>query len=527
MLDEGGPEQQVAAAQVLAWLKPKTPAVVKALGRLAVDGDAFVRRYAVDALGAIGNAAALGHLIPLLHIEGPLRSRAARSLIRLGANGETVLIKEFDKADWETRGVILETLAQMRGPDAMKTLFTVFKDPELEDLAARGAKTLLVELESAEAAERDAIRKTVLTSLKRVPKRAPESYVVYLVELLGLCRDANCRDVFFSHSGSSQPKAVRAAALRGLAGMELTPAQSRKLLGYLEDDDFVHVVGPTLQVLEGYEPKGAPIAAVLGKLLENPRPEVRSFAMKGLGSFQTATSAELLMPFLGSSDPKVHALASEALGQNPEARDALVKAMTSSRDLEQAHRPFDAVLRLAPQLEQAHIKKLVTFYLKLLQAGNPVRDLVQRILAAADPKVATPMLLDEAKKLRNREQFDRSQAVLQVLASTPEQMHADVRYELALTILLGRGREPDLVEGDPVVGHLCHLIQGGYPLFQRIKKERKLETADALYLGQRFVERLNDERRFGTELLAWLAKKEPDTKESIQAMQKLKVEGLA
>ena len=44
---------------------------------------------------------------------------------------------------------------------------------------------------------------------------------------------------------------------------------------------------------------------------------------------------------------------------------------------------------------------------------------------------------------------------------------------------------------------------------------------------QRFVERLNAERRFGEELLQWIIKQEPEGKASVQALQKLKVEGLA
>ena len=53
MLEDGTPEQKVAAAQVLAYLKPKTAQIVRALGAVATEGDGFLRRYAVDALGAI------------------------------------------------------------------------------------------------------------------------------------------------------------------------------------------------------------------------------------------------------------------------------------------------------------------------------------------------------------------------------------------------------------------------------------------------------------------------------------------
>ena len=106
-------------------------------------------------------------------------------------------------------------------------------------------------------------------------------------------------------------------------------------------------------------------------------------------------------------------------------------------------------------------------------------------------------------------------------------MDAEARYELAVTTLLMRGRDRLAPEGDPVIGHLSHLIRANYKLLGRLKRERMLDHEDLLYIGQRFVERLNEERRFGTEILSWLIEKVPEAKAAIQAMQKLKIEGLA
>ena len=528
MLESGSVEQQIAAAQVFAWLHPRTPSVVKALGHCASSADAIVRPYAVDALAAIGNAASIGFLIPILHVEGPLRSKVARALGALGAEAEKVLVKEFDKADHDTRMVILEILARMRGAEAMKLLFAVLKDPELQNLTEATIKPLreaVAELD-AESEEAVKLRKTLLANLKRIPKKAPGSYEVALLELLNLVKDASCRAIFLGRAGSSNEPEQRCAALKGLVGMELTPAQTTKLLGYLDESDFIHIVGPTLEVLEGMEPSGAQMATAFGKLLQNPRPEVRLFALRGLGNYQTATSAKLLLPFLESEDERVHSLASEGLGSNPEAREALVKMLLAARDLEEAGRPIDALVKIADQLTPGQVKKLVQRFQKLLAADDPVRELVQRVLAAASPDVITPLIRDESHKLRLKQDYRQALVSLQTLAGE-EPMHAEVRYELAITTLLMRGSEPDLTEGDPVIGHLCHLVRDGFPLLQKIKREKQLGTDDVLYLGNRFVERLNEERRFGSDLLAWLIDKEPEAKESIQAMQKLKVEGLA
>lgn len=528
MLETGEAEQQVAAAQVLAWLGPKSPPVVKALGGVATEGDAFLRPYAVDALSAIGNAASLAHLIPILHVEGPLRSKVARALSSMGDAAEKVLIKEFDKADRDTQAVILEILARTRGAEGLKTIFTVLKDPEANDVRGAASSHLTSALAGLAGEEHDEertkIRKLLLANLKRIPKRAPESYRVTLLECLAKVGDPSCRAVFIGAVGTSAPPEVRAAALGGLKGFELTGAQITKLLGFLDEDDFVHIVGPTLEVLRDFEPSGAGTEARLIGLLANARPEVRLFALDRLASFQSAASAKALLPFLANDDPQVHDLASRALGHNPEARDGLVKRFLAARDLQEARRPYDALVAIAPQLTPGQCKKLVTQFLKLLDKTDPVRELCRDILAEAPVDQVVPLLLDDARKKRRAAAYDAAFRVLQALSGGS--LSHDVRYEIALTTLLGRPSDADVSQGDPVIGHLCILVREGFPLLTKLKRE-KLETDSLLYLGQRFVERLNEERRFGFELLNWLIDQSPEAKEAVQAMQKLKVEGLA
>lgn len=529
MLETGEAEQQVAAAQVLAWLGPKSPPVVKALGRVASEGSAFLRPYAVDALSSIGNAASLAQLIPILHVEGPLRSKVARALSSMGDSAEKVLIKEFDKADRDTKAVILEILARTRGAEGLKTIFTVLKDPDATEVHGAASKHLGLALDGlvgdAHEAERTKLRKSMLTSLKRIPKRAPDSYRVTLLDCLAKVSDPSCRAVFVGAVGTTSTPEARAAALGGLKGFELTGAQITKLLGFLEEDDFVHVVGPTLEVLRDFEPSGAPTEAKLITLLGNARPEVRLFALDRLAHYQSAASAKALLPFLENDDPKVHELASRALGQNPESRDGLVKRFLGARDLQEARRPYDALVAIAPQLTPAQCKKLVTQFLKLLGNDDPVRELCRDVLAEAPVDQVVPLLLEHARKKRRAGEYDAAFRVLQALSGSGSLSH-DVRYEIAIATLLGRAADADLSQGDPVIGHLCILVREGFPLLAKLKRD-KLETDHLLYLGQRFVERLNEERRFGSEILTWLIDKSPEAKEAVQAMQKLKVEGLA
>ncbi|MEZ5988563.1 MAG: HEAT repeat domain-containing protein [Planctomycetota bacterium] len=534
MLETGSPEQRVAAAQVLAWLAPKTPQVVKALGGIAEHGDAFLRPYAVEALGAIGNAASLAALIPFLHIEGPIRGKVVRIYAKAGKSAASVLIKEHAKADPVTRSTIIEILAKIRSDDALQLLLGVLKDPGDPAAAERIHQLLVSEISTLDpnaeedAKELDRLRRKLTTLFKTLPKRATQECRAWTLDLLARLSEPSMRTLFVAQAGPKQPQAVRRAALQGLRGMELTPAQTSKLLAFLAEDDFLHVVGPTLEVLDGFEAKGAQAASALSKLLESERPEVRLFALRKLGSFQTATSARLLIPFLDSDDPKFREQTAASLEGNPEAAEGVLKRFVAGRDLDEARRPLGAILRLAPLLKPNHVKKLATRLLELVANEDPVQTLYRQVLSKGAPETVEPILLKEAQKLRKAARHSEALMFLQILSETwGGRLEGDARFELAVTSMLQRRKHPEANEGDPVIGHLCHLLASGYKLLDKLKRETALSTEDLYYLGQRFVERLGEERRFGQDLLTWLVQKEPEAKASVQAMQKLKVEGLA
>ncbi len=534
MLETGSPEQRVAAAQVLAWLKPKTAQVVKSLGQVAQDGDPFLRPYAVDALGAIGNAASLVALIPFLHIEGPIRNKVVRIYAKAGNTAVAVLIKEYAKTDPVTQMTILEILAKVRSDEALGLIYGILKDPGRPGDGERLYRILSTEISNLDLETEDGqkgverLRGQLAAWQKGLPKKITSQSRAWILDLLAQVGDASCRTLFVSQSAPTHAPEVRSVALRGLHGMDLTEAQTSKLLAYLKEDDFLHVVGPTLDVLEELEPKGAQMANSFAKLLEAERPEVRLFAMRMLGRFTTAAAANNLMPFLHSDDPQVHELASKGLGGNPEAAEGVLKIFLAARDLEEVYRPFDALLLLAGHLDTPKLKKLLDRYKLLVAAEDPVREQYRQVLAKADPEQIGPLLGKEAHKLRLAGDFAHALDMLAILAAgRGGQLEGEARYELAVTKMLMRARIPELTEGDPVIGHLCHLLASDFKLLERIKKEEILGPDEVYYLGQRFVERLNAERRFGEELLQWIIQQEPEGKASVQALQKLKVEGLA
>lgn len=528
MLEAGTPEQKVAAIQVLSWLKPKEDRVVKALRTITIEGEGFFKPYAVEALGMIGNNASLSALIPILHQEGPIRTHVIRALSKAGERAEKVLDAEYEKADSTTQAAILEILAQSHGKIAIRRLLEVLKHPPSSFMAETVVgylKRVLSGLEEEE--DKEPFRKTFAQALKKVPKSAAPDYKRHLLELLAEIPSQELRPLFLSNITKTQPPEVRRAALRGLRTLKLTPKQEGQIFGFLKEDDFLNVVGPSLEILEDFKPTGSSQAGMLGKLLTHPHVDVRLFAIRQMGNYKTASSAKQLLPFLQVEDPKVRAEVSQSLGHNPEAIPGLLKILFQGRDLEEASRPLQALTLAAKNLNRNQLKKILTRFVQLIEAGDPVQEYYRQILQDSDPNIIAPLLSNEAHKLKQARKHVLALQVLMTVPTRDGRIPDDIRYEIAINTLLAREEHPSLIEGDPVMGHLTKLLNSGYGIMAKLKKEKALQPKAALYLGTRLIEGLPAQKDLGRQILEWLIETDPESKEAIQASQKLKIEGLA
>ncbi len=528
MLETGTPEQKVAAIQVLAWLKPKEDRVVRALKSITIEGEGFIKPYAIEALGMIGNNASLSALVPILHQEGPIRNHVIRALSKAGERAEKVLDAEYEKVDDTTKAAILEILAQSHGTVAIKRLLEVLKHPPNSFMAETVVDYLKRVLEDlSEEKEKDVFRKTFSQAMKKVPKNASPDYPRHLLELLAEIPSQDQRSLFISKMTKAHPPEVRRAALRGLAPLSLTPKQQDQVFNFLKEDDFLNVVGPALEILKDFQPNGSSHAGLLGKLLTHPHVDVRLFAIRQLGNFKTAASAKQLLPFLQVEDPKVRAQVSESLGGNREAIPGLLKILLQGRDLEEASRPLQALILAAKLLNRVQLKKVLTRFVQLLETGDPVQDYYRRILQESDGTIVAPLLSNEAHKLKQARKHVLALQVLMTIPARDGRIPDDIRYEIAINTLLAREEHPGFTEGDPVMGHITKLLESGFGIMAKLKKEKALQPKDALYIGTRLVEGLPAQRELGRQILERLIETDPECKEAIQASQRLKIEGLA
>src|SRR5690349_4595810 len=103
-LENGKPELQVAAAQILGELKPRESAVGKALEAVFErTSDRRLVRYVLDALAKIGGADAVRTLARSLQAADAVGDQAAHLLAEIGRSAHPILAEQFDSAAVEAR----------------------------------------------------------------------------------------------------------------------------------------------------------------------------------------------------------------------------------------------------------------------------------------------------------------------------------------------------------------------------------------------------------------------------------------
>ncbi|MCC8180196.1 MAG: hypothetical protein LIP23_04695, partial [Planctomycetes bacterium] len=107
-------------------------------------------------------------------------------------------------------------------------------------------------------------------------------------------------------------------------------------------------------------------------------------------------------------------------------------------------------------------------------------------------------------------------------------LNSELRYQLMLATLKisEKSRSRGSRAADPALEHVSRLLAENPREFKaRLLSEKILTDDDYLYLGFHFSERLNEERRFGADLLRHVALRWPRRQSAKLAKQKLQLEG--
>ena len=533
ILEEGTPELKIAACQVIGQLQPKEAPVAKALAeRLSVQ-ESFLTPFVLDALAAIGNQAAITVLVSKLGTGAAIGERVSHLLSQMGAQVTKALEPMFDSGDPETQDRVLAILGRHKDKEALTILrkAVLSADPRISEKPAEVLRGHLSELDDKQRSVlEDGLQKalTAKSAGDLEPFSIAQGLGVY-GELVG----AEARTLLLKLATPKNDPLVRQSALRALEGIELTPAQKKTILSYLPEEDMTHVVRPAMQLLAGETEWNAAAFDLLEPMLEARSEERRLFSLRALVDRHTVSVAKIGIKALLTGVPEFEEAALAALSANPKALEPLRASFVGERNVERARLLAKPLSQLGSGLDATQRKNLVERASKMIAGGDPMGDVYLNLLTDIDFESGCTDLVDKAVRLRRARRLEDCLSLLARMAHA-ERINAEGRYQLAVARLMMDAKEGHPNDaagegntvGDATMGYFSVLIREGFPVLDRVKKEGQLEPDDLFRLARHFATGVAAERRFGGELLHFVATKHGRRKVGEEAKLVLRSEGL-
>lgn len=527
LLEEGTPELKVAAAQVLGELRPQNPPLVQALGKQLTYGDNVLNRCILQALSQIGSEEAVAILVSRLRDVGPTRDLVCHLLGQAGGKAVKVLTRAFEK-EQGLQVVILQILGQYTEAEAISVLRKALLSDD-RSLAATAAEFLAKRLPELSEARRRSFRERLHRAVVKGTDELPPATLAEALAVLRTLDGAASRSLLLKFAGPSHPAQVRKAALTALKGVKLTPTQAGNLLAFVQEGDVDNVVRPTIAALSDHTSWQPAAIRELRRLWSSRREEMKLFAIRALAGTHTEEMAKLYLSHLTGPKPEFREVARTALHSNPKALPVLLRAFQNERNADKAQILAEPLAGLADHFSPARLKSMCEKTARLLGQQDWLGQVYLDLLLAVDPQGAGQQLTDKAVRLRRARRLPEALTILIYLAKV-DVLDMEGRYQMALARLIMDHEEGRagiaLHTGDATMGYIAGLVRDGFPVLERLKKESMLEPEDLLRVGRHFNESIGSERRFGTELLRYVAEKHGKVKAGEEARMMIRAAGL-
>ena len=530
LLDSGDAELQCAVARVLRELKPRDPAVRKALVAALKSPNDTVRLYAVEALAAIDVEPALPYLVPLLGAPDPIRSRVAQILSTAGSAAVKALRDHLDSKDPQVRKGVLDIFGRLKEVDTTDALFAGLLDPDL-DVVRKAAQAYRQRIESMPQAEKGKALKKILEFMESSKVQKAKTPLASCLLIVGALRDPVGAKPVLKYLDRKMPPAVRNHALLALHSLLLEGAGAKavasKLLPLLGEADFNEIVKPALDVLYKI-PLGKDETGRMMKLLASSHGAVRQFALRALGTIGGVAAAGPLIEALLGDDPRHAESAAASLGSNPDFAPLLVRALEKQEDIQKQWKVVNILRTYKNVLDKGSVRKFLAKGLGMLEKKQSGFQAYFEIARSAAPELLKETLLKRGRELLAKGRTEDAERHLRVLERDDL---ASPDSDLALATAQLRGQRLDLTGAGRDRGQAIYLFsklarREGFPFLKKLEKDAGLLTVEGLlYLGFALVERQGAERDAGAGILKLVAKKYGSKEAGKIAKQKLKTQG--
>lgn len=531
MLSDDRADRRYAAAIVLAELKVKDPATIKALAEAVEGEDRRLGRYALQALTEAKAVRTIPLVVRRLVDPDPeLRHAAEMFLLAVGDAATDELQRQLKDGLPELRRAAASVLSKLGGRTGLDVLVDSIDgtDPAQLD-QTRAALARAVATLDGRSAQAFATKLQARCS-KCVAKGDVEGASTIL-RVLGELKDVDTSRFLQGFAGADQPPAIRRGALGGLA-RTLSEGRAGKarealvgeLLGCLFEDDYENVVRPALAALHGCPMTPAHEKALV-KLLDAPQVSARQLAIRKLGELGTAAAAKALVRVLAAGDHASRGAAREATAKLPKVAPLLVDALLEATTADAARAIATALRSRAAELGPADRARLAEGALDALVGGLSRADAMAEIARHASGSILCETAVERARKLKKKGDTKAAVALLRTVAALPGFDDA-ARYELAVMGLTGSSGPVVRVarSTDPVLSPFQALLRSGFPVTNKLAKEKALGDEELFFLGFAFAESHDDaERELGCDVLRIVADRSPRSKLGKSAKNKIRL----
>lgn len=527
MLQSPDGMRRCAAAMVLGELTPKDAGVVKALGEALRDSNQLLTRYVLEAFEAIGSRAVVPYVLPLLDAEDmETKLRAAGIIARAGDAMVGELRRQFEKANPQQRRILIDILARIHGRESLQLILDTLFDTDFE-LVKEACQAVRRHIGDATPKDRLAAHKHVVKFMNSARVKKNDRVLTSCLLLVGYVGAPDAYNVLLKFSTPKNLGYIRRNALIGLNGLALTGGAPKsvvlQLFKYLSEAD-PQIVQLALDIIE----KQPPVAALDNhwkKLLKSKHASVRAFSARKLAANDNPATNKLMMALLGHEDTQVSEIAAGALARHKKATKLLLDSLARERNSETAWRLAKILKPHSESIDKPSVKKFTALAARDLAGGNPRYEALFYFLRNINPALVDDILSDVGLQFKKAKKWGKAVECFKQLMRS-EGFDREQRFELSVCNLKQSGKDiaPHLrAEDHGLRGFQALLADKTFKLQDRLKKEKCLDAADLFYVGFHFSEGTGDEQKFGRQLLEYVAKRWPGTRDGKAAKNKLKL----
>lgn len=524
------PSLRLSAIRVLRAINTREPGVHKALADLMIEtDDPAIFEAALETIEAAPHEQILRQLVRVLDKGEQYQERILDAIARIGPKAVQPLKQQFEKVPPETQRRMVRVLPRIRTHLAHTFLIDCLAHPDLH-LMREAIRSLREEIGKYTQAEKSDLLGQLQLQLKDKRIRQNDSALSAGIIALGIIADPRSEAKLLSFVTSTVFPQVRRYALMSLSCLPLAegrhPEIAAALYPLLDDPDYEGLVRHAVAVLELLEPDKDDQDRLRG-LLRNRHHGVRIYAIGKLASLDSPANAQLILEFLSASDQALKEAAVEALSRMPSAVNIILKAVDETpgqiRTQDMVRVLANHPNRITPERARNRVKKM----LEMNSRGDRYFETHWEALKSLRPDILQTEILKIADAAFGASEFALAKANLELLDRggllTPE-----LRYRLMLASLKTseKSRARSGRASDPAIEHAATLLAENPREFkQKLLSEKILTDEDYFYLGYHFSERLNEERRFGADLLRHVLARWPRRQSAKAAKQKLQIEG--